>query len=229
MFGDTINAVALAAPFAMASSMTTIAACYDMSRAGAEVFAQLGFGAQVLPCSALASGPAGRYVALGFTEEDCRNAGNPLPPRFQMSDVSVRAHAIEPAPDGGHHVVIEVSHRNARAVVDLTLGQLRLFGVPAPLVGWSWCPWGQWPHAEFDDWHVQYGPSPRPETAVARANMHLHKLSHLVTELQEMALLARRSSDPDDFHARLQQMMGVKNWNRAVAVIGSWTRLESPK
>ena len=218
---DIISRLAWSAPLVLAARQpTSMAACYDMSFVGVEVLKRFGLNARLLPCVVIAKSSDGSYAhCLGLNESEIR---------ARAADVDGLVSGVVETlnPDHSHHhVAIEVKDRGARVVVDLTIGQLRRYGVPTPFTMWGFC--RDWPTWDVDGWHIQYEPSPRLDEAIARAGLYAAKLGVMIEELEELIRHARQYRNHDDFFRSLRASNDRITWSRTLDVMNTWMELGS--
>lgn len=217
---DTIQGLIWAAPFVLASRKpNSMAACYEMSLVGSEALRAFDFDAKPLPCVVIAQSPdRARGHCLGLTIQELRaRVGSEGGEVLEFEDQGEH-----------HHVAIEVKHRGTRAVIDLTLGQLRHYGIPATLSAWAFSK--DWPAFEVEGWVFQYESSPRADEALARTFRYRDKLGGMVGDMEEMIRVARQCRDYDQFFESVKFSMIEADrslWAEMVAIMESWKRPES--
>ncbi len=225
-FERTLQALKLAAPFALASRFENgLAHCVEASICGAAVLSKMRIKSRALPCAIMgANTKLGVNLSVGLTAREVYdNLDWGTTERQTFDEWLVENGARHPkAQDFVAHMMIEARFHGERALVDLTLGQLRqAHRVPVPCC--EFFAFNDWPCFEVGDWMVRYTPSPRPREImqVARkyqgrgladdfsALMDLAVQCSLDTDLFMRALAAAQPEQFKTAAARLEMFMST--------------------
>lgn len=177
-FERTLQALKLAAPFALASRYENgLAHCVEASICGAAVLSKMKIKARAVPCAIMgANTELGVNLSVGLTAQEFHARLDWGAEERQTLDEWLSEHgsSYPAAQDFVAHMVIEASFHGERALVDLTLGQLRQdHGVPVPPC--EVFPFGDWPVFEAGDWMLQYAQSPRPREILREVQKYENK------------------------------------------------------
>lgn len=165
-----VCALHMAAPLVLARQFSDgLSHSFDVSVAACRVLCDHGVSARLLPTVLyVLSERRGVGLVVGVT------AGEHAQFLRENADALLAAPTAEGAAEEGGREGVDVVHTHLvaegrfggeRVVVDLTLGQLREHGVPAPAC-LSW--FGEeWAEREWGGWRVEFGPSPREEWLLA--------------------------------------------------------------
>ena len=128
-----IEALKLASPIFLASRFEDgLGHCLEASIGGVGALYRRGIAARVLPCAVVVrSVEAGRCWSAGLSPSQIYSLLPSPKPAFE----EFRRARLGSGFDDDHplHVVIEAKHEGERAIIDLTIGQLRLGGAPCLL------------------------------------------------------------------------------------------------
>lgn len=185
-----IEALKFANPFCLVPRFDDgLAHCIEVSVCGAEVLRRQRIVARTLPCAVVVTGELGQGWSLGLNPRQLYALTRPNLPFEEWSRVRF---ASKPVDDHPIHMVIEAKHAGQRAIIDLTIGQLRSLGrAPVPLhlhamVGVD----GGWVELTGDGVVITYMDSPNTEHLPAEARDY-HDPNY-VDDLHRMMELALR-------------------------------------
>jgi hypothetical protein len=190
-----VDAILMATPFCMASRFDHYAHCVSVSNAGAAVLRRLGATAQAIPCS-LFSAYQNRFVWTGHTRHSAYMSYTKLiDPSATQEDFNQLSGNVTSLDDVHPiHMVIDALLDGRRALIDLTLGQVRRLGIDAPLG-----------HAFYvDGWPTGAMPTNGPDRTVVVYSDCVHRnqlpdasksasFSGLTDDLADMTALALQS------------------------------------
>lgn len=159
-----IEALKLASPIFLASRFEDgLGHCLEASIGGVGALYRRGIAARVLPCAVVVrSVEAGRCWSAGLSPSQIYSLLPSPKPAFE----EFRRARLGSGFDDDHplHVVIEAKHEGERAIIDLTIGQLRLGGAPVPLqLDAQVDPDGGWVELAGDGLIITYMDSPNLE------------------------------------------------------------------
>ncbi len=195
---STLEALRLTFPVAMAiRDFPDMHYCWYAAHTGKLVLQQKGFHAKVLPCAVIAYGP-NWSGSIGHTPETLYahidGPKKPLKQWLQEQNISTY-----PPADNAMHLITEVHHGEKRALLDMSLGQLRHIGYDdAPLTS-VWYGDG-WPHFEsVSGYVIHYDPCPHPIINPIWFDDG-NKLNGLVEDVLDLMKLARKANlNPTQF------------------------------
>lgn len=156
-----IEALKLASPILLASRFDDgLGHCLEASIGGAGALSRRGIEARVLPCAVVVqSAGAGRCWSAGLSPSQIYALLPSSKPAFE----EFRRASFGSNFDDEHplHVVIEARHAGERAIIDLTIGQLRSGGAPVPFqLDARVAPDGGWVELTGDGLIITYMDSP---------------------------------------------------------------------
>lgn len=202
----TVNALALATPFAMGVRFADMRHCVEASVCGALALKRHKVEAKAIPCSFVAFDPGdGEVWGVSMVGHNMRSAyewhlrhGESEGLMFDEWKVGKEI----PDVDDPLHLIIEARHGGKRALVDLTAGQAKQTGagtvkVPKVVIGRG----AGWPRLtlEGNGW-IEYGPSPRKGPALWRA----YQNTGLVDDMADLMTFAIECElDPVRFSKQL--------------------------
>ena len=191
-FRRVIGALTLAAPFALASRFDSLAHCVEASMCGAAALRRKHIKATARPCALVGRmAPEGVQFSVGLDARDVygmlSTAEGP-PPAFEEWRDQVARGSLPAEGSFVAHMVIDASFQGDRALVDLTLGQIReSHGVPVPhsmVCNYS----GEWPSIGGDRWEARYVDS--PHEARIQAMTRAYTANGLVDDLDALTDIA---------------------------------------
>ncbi len=205
-FRRTIRALTLASPYVLAvRADDDLAHCLDASVCGAAALKRYNIQARAIPCAILGKAPERSLTfcvgldVRGLYER--LSADGELLPPFELWKAE---HGAGLPPEGSFatHVVIEARFKGERAIIDLTLGQLRRpHRLPIPM---SSVTFGDgWPALKGTGWTARYVDAPRSGDVLALLNTPPNK--DYVADLHNL------------MDAALQSGLDVGRFQRAVA------------
>lgn len=227
-FQRMIDALVLVAPLCIAARYEDgFKHCVEASVCGAAALRRRRIDARPVPCAVVTLGEG---EALAFTiglsprqlYERVDSASAERPP-FETWRTDV-ARAV-PDEEDPIHEVIEARFAGKKALIDLTIGQLRQTGhpdamkIPLSLVGTG----DGWPSFRAPGWTISYEASPHAPAVIARANAKVNKYSNpaFVAEIHDMMELALRFDlDRDRLQAELMRQQ-PETFATCIARIGA--------
>ena len=231
-FLRTLEALSLVAPFCIASRYEDgFKHCVEASVSGAAALRKRNIKARPIPCAVFAraaSEDGETALSIGFSPKQLydrmdRSAGPP-PPYEEWKATVARG-----VPDEDHpiHEVIEARFGKERALVDLTIGQLRQTGAPAtiaiPMTVVATGKGEGWPELSVGPWTIMYMESPHDPQTLATSNAKVNQYANpgFVADLHDMIDLALQLGlDRDRLHAEIRRQQ-PDVFDACVARIGS--------
>jgi hypothetical protein len=202
-FSRTLEAIKLVAPLTIVARYDDgLKHCVEASVAGAKALARRNIKARAIPCAVVGFHGAGqRGLSIGYSPRQLyermekSGGGPPLPPFDEWKS------SMKGLPDDEHpiHEVIEARFGRERAIVDLTIGQLRQTGDPdAHRIPYALVALGDdWPALEGDTWTFFYEASPHDPNVLAESNARVNQYSN--------------PGFVDDFHAMIGLALSLDN------------------
>jgi hypothetical protein len=152
-----LDALILANPFVLLARYDDdLAHCVEASAAATMALQARGVKARLMPCAVVAQHPnheAQGSIGLHPREIYGRvNWGEEA--RQPYEEWLARQWLVKPEGVGREHIVIEVRDTHTRYLVDLTIGQLHVLGIPMPLQVKT--QWDNWPDLEVRGTRIRY-------------------------------------------------------------------------
>lgn len=208
-----IDALVLVAPLCIASRYEDgFKHCVEASVCGASALRRRRIDARPIPCAVVALGEGeASALTIGLTPRQLHERIDWGAAQRQPFE-TWRADAARGVPDDDApiHEIIEARFAGRRALIDLTIGQLRQTGhpdamkIPLCLVGTG----DGWPSFHVPAWTISYEASPHDPTVVASSNAKVNKYSNpaFVADIHDMMELALRCNlDRDGLQAELMR------------------------
>lgn len=212
-FKRTIDALVLVAPLCIAARYEDgFKHCVEASVCGAAALRRRKVDARPIPCAVLAMGDGeASGLTIGLTPRQLYERvdfGAAERPPFEAWRADV-ARAV-PDEEDPIHEIIEARFAGQRALIDLTIGQLRQTGHPdAMKIPLSLVSTGDgWPSFHAPGLTISYEASPHPPAVIASSNAKVKKYSNpaFVDDIHDMMELALRLDlDRDRLHAELMR------------------------
>lgn len=162
-FRRMICALTMAAPFGLAARFEhDLAHCVEASVCGAEALAARKIKARAVPCALVGTHrSAGIVATVGLNAKDLYQRLSPEEGPLPTFEAWAAGQNL-PADDSPMHMIIEARYHGERAIIDLTIGQLRqAHGIE---VGFSTHYIGEgWQEFDVPDWTLRYFDSPHAE------------------------------------------------------------------
>jgi len=194
-----VQALRLVAPFCVAARYDDgFKHCVETSVSGAAALRRRHIIAQPVVCAVMVfkeDGTSGLTIGLSPRQiyDRARASDGPsLPPFEEWKEQVARGVPEEEHPI---HEIIEARHNGERALIDLTLGQLRQTGIPdsdkIPLTVMANLKKG-WPDLQAPPWRIAYMDSPHDAQVLAESNAKVSRYSNqsFVDDLSDMMDLA---------------------------------------
>lgn len=214
-----IEALKLASPICLASRFDDgLGHCLEASIGGAGALSRRGIEARVLPCAVVVqSAGAGRCWSAGLSPSQIYALlPSSKPPFEEFRRASFGSNFDEERP---LHVVIEARHAGERAIVDLTIGQLRSGGAPVPFqLDARVAPDGGWVELNGDGLLIRYMDSPNQDHLPPDAKSD--RCTGIVDDLHDaMSLAIQCQFNFRRFHDELRSQFPKEmlTWERRIA------------
>jgi hypothetical protein len=212
--GDVLQALRLAAPFAILARFEGLAHCVEASVAGANALREYGFKVKTAPCAVrLVNREAASSLTIGYSrrqiyERLTATPDNPLPPFEEWQETHAAGVPDEEAP---MHQIIWAKANGETYLIDLTIAQLRETGVagceslPSAIV--VECGSEVWPSLDKFPWNLTYEASPHSPEVLGRhaARVAQYPSKNLTDDMRTLLGLAFQAGlDFDRFTAGMR-------------------------
>ncbi len=214
---DTIKALVLSMPPALAIHFGALSHCMEASVVGTRILRAQGIEARPLPCAVRATDEATCCLTSGYTQAELRAMAEALGGELGAGHVS----DFVGEDSSPFHIVIEAQPRGGRTLIDLTIGQL------IPTVAAEMPIAEGWPAARLGAWRVEYDESPRAsyvEAEIVKAQEVAY--AGLQGDVEEMMKLAKHvRCDREKFYTTLlHQQRDLTMRFLQIAESGLWSR-----
>lgn len=213
-FKEVVAALLNAAPFAIAPRYTDYAQCIPASIAGSIALSRFDVKAKVLPCAVMLHHETNEdlVMAIGFTSRQLYDRfikNGPDAPSFEEWSAST-CNQIPDHPEP-MHMAIDAQRRDERALIDLTVGQLRRLApepkaVPLHVAMFE----PGWPGFQRNEWIGRYFKCPHGAERIAKveadAKNNAPHLSGFVEDLTDLIKLSLSlGNDEDAFFEEIER------------------------
>jgi len=195
---NIVDALMAVSPWAITARFETFDHCIEVAVAAVAALRHWNIKAEVIPVGlVLLAKEDDRGVYVGITPEDVY--GRIAPENRPPFEEWVKTNCPD-APAESHHAVVKAKCGGSVAIIDLTLGQLRMV---FPELPFGFVSYGDYlPEVESTSWHGAYLPPSRPE--IGRSLAKKCQVKGLGEDLRDLMRLYLHAGNLDRFLAALQ-------------------------